>query len=144
MFQNASGNLLVKLSDFGHSRYLPDQEEKVLIYIPISKPWNAPEHHHRGFRFSQAAKMDIFSFGVCCLWLLFYNSASKGHFILDIDSSRADVMLDLAKDYISLNGELDGEMRATLTLLFEQCLPSRPECRSCTMEPILELLHLMK
>lgn len=39
--------------------------------MPKSGIWRAPEWHHRGFRPEGARKMDIFSFGLVCLWMLF-------------------------------------------------------------------------
>jgi hypothetical protein len=39
--------------------------------MPKSWPWYAPEHHHRGFTFEAARRMDIYSFGMLCLWFIF-------------------------------------------------------------------------
>ena len=38
----------------------------------MSRPWVAPEWHHRGFTPKQAMKMDAFSFGMLVLWVLSY------------------------------------------------------------------------
>lgn len=45
-----------------------DEEDD--IDLPQSRPWDAPEFHHQ-VRPAQARKMDVFSFGMLCLWLLF-------------------------------------------------------------------------
>lgn len=39
--------------------------------MPKSQPWNAPEHHNRQFSLAQARKMDYFSLGVVCVWVMF-------------------------------------------------------------------------
>ena len=39
--------------------------------MPISVPWNAPEHHDGHFKPEQAKQMDIFSFGMVFFWLPF-------------------------------------------------------------------------
>ena len=36
----------------------------------MSRPWVAPEWHHRGVAPKQAMKMDAFSFGMLVLWVL--------------------------------------------------------------------------
>jgi hypothetical protein len=41
------------------------------IYVPKTVPWHAPEHHHRGFLLQNAKRLDFFSLGLLCLWLLF-------------------------------------------------------------------------
>ena len=39
--------------------------------MPFAEPWNAPEHGNRFFEPEQAKKMDIYSFGMLCFWLIF-------------------------------------------------------------------------
>lgn len=58
------------MADFGYSTQwaLPND----LIQMPRSRPWDAPEWHHRGFTPAQAMKIDSFSFGMVVLWLLGY------------------------------------------------------------------------
>src|SRR5438046_9225474 len=69
IFKDDSGNYVAKVADFGYSTQFVNDEE--LVKMPKSWPWNAPEHHHRGFKPSQARKMDAYSFGILCLWLMF-------------------------------------------------------------------------
>ena len=45
--------------------------------MPKSGLWSAPEWHHRGFSFLAALKLDIYSFGVTILWLVFYTGQSS-------------------------------------------------------------------
>jgi hypothetical protein len=42
------------------------------VKLPRSPPWDAPEYRaSREWAHSQAAKLDIFSYGLLCFWLLF-------------------------------------------------------------------------
>lgn len=45
--------------------------------MPTSRPWNAPEHHERELHPKAAKAMDVYSFGMLCLWLLFAVGASS-------------------------------------------------------------------
>src|SRR5438034_3833483 len=69
VFIDDSGGYTAKVVDFGYSTLAAGDDD--LIMMPKSRPWNAPEHHHRGFKLSQAMAMDAYSFGLLCLWLLF-------------------------------------------------------------------------
>jgi len=68
VFREESDKVVARVTDFGYSTYFAGEN---LIYMPRSMPWDAPEHHHRGFSHYQAMKMDIYSFGMLCLWLIF-------------------------------------------------------------------------
>ena len=60
-----------RVTDFGYStRYASDTD---LVTMAISWPWNAPEHNRvsKMWTTSEAKKMDLFSFGILCLWILF-------------------------------------------------------------------------
>ena len=69
----------VKVIDFGYStRYTEDNPS---IQVPISEPWNAPEHGRleRMWTPSEAKKLDCFSFGFLCLWILFEEDLKYDH-----------------------------------------------------------------
>jgi serine/threonine protein kinase len=73
-YQDEEGNFFegeyyAKVADFGFSAW--SRAGNDLVFFPESRPWNAPEYHHRGFSIDQAKRMDIYSFGLVCLWLLF-------------------------------------------------------------------------
>lgn len=48
------------------------------IDMPFSETWSAPEWHHRGFKLSAAMKMDAYSFGLLCLWVLTIDKLGAG------------------------------------------------------------------
>jgi hypothetical protein len=44
-------------------------------YLPKTPSWVlAPEWHHRGFTNDAEMKLDVFSFGMLCVWILFKNA----------------------------------------------------------------------
>ena len=69
------GKILAQVADFGWS-FLPHDGDKKIIYPAKSRPWNAPEYHHRGFTIEQVQKQDVFSFGMLCFWVMFHTSIS--------------------------------------------------------------------
>ena len=71
MFQETDGSFRAKMTDFGCSTIQTDSNESILV--GISLPWNAPEHDRPGQSWTkdQAERLDIFSLGMLCLWLLF-------------------------------------------------------------------------
>jgi hypothetical protein len=43
---------------------------KTLVQLPYSEIWTAPDYHPRLFPMQEAQKMDIYSYGLICFWLL--------------------------------------------------------------------------
>lgn len=59
-----------KLTDFGYSCF--GAQDSDIVSLPYSDIWSAPEYHDRGFELGAAKKVDIFSFGLTAVYLLFY------------------------------------------------------------------------
>lgn len=76
MFKDRAGTYTAKVIDFGYSTRYADDESA--IGLPISLAWTAPEHTRLNQRWTpfEARKMDIFSLGMVCLWVLFEESLS--------------------------------------------------------------------
>jgi serine/threonine protein kinase len=72
IFPNEDHGFVAKMADFGFS--IGFQRENDRIFLPESRPWNPPEHHNRHFFPEEAKRMDIYSFGLLCFWLLFGTS----------------------------------------------------------------------
>ncbi|KAL2038550.1 hypothetical protein N7G274_008597 [Stereocaulon virgatum] len=83
IFKDHTGTYTAKVTDFGYSSQYADDENT--IGMPISWPWNAPEHTRLNQRWtpSEARKMDYFSFGMLCLWVLFEKSLSGATTLLE-------------------------------------------------------------
>ena len=157
VFQDAiTREITVKVADFGYSTLTMGESGKV--FLPKSRPWNAPEHHFRGFKAQEAKKTDVYSFGLLCLWFLFRSRLS------DIPQATADGTTDL----ISFNAPLFGrrtllellkdedrvedianrlvesmpgsEYRIRLQEIFSLTLPLNPGKRTCDLARIVGLL----
>jgi serine/threonine protein kinase len=100
VFEEKDGSYIPKVADFGFSTRF--RAEGDLIYLPESIAWNAPERTHRAFTPSSALKMDIYSFGLLCLWILFGSSPDL--------QPPPDVAL-LPGQYVSFDHPLDGSNR---------------------------------
>ncbi|KAL9037051.1 MAG: hypothetical protein Q9214_005866, partial [Letrouitia sp. 1 TL-2023] len=74
IFGEDPGRYVAKVSDFGFSSLATTDE---YITVPRTRPWNGPEWHHRGFPINEVKKMDVYSFGMLCLWLLFKDALSE-------------------------------------------------------------------
>ena len=76
IFKNHDGTYTARVIDFGFSTCYADDTD--LIAVAISRPWNAPEHSRRSKLWTplEAKKLDYFSFGISCLWILFEKELS--------------------------------------------------------------------
>lgn len=78
VFKDGDGESYAKLADYGYAGWAVGNTENALVYPPRSWPWDPPEYHHRGFTVPTAQKMDVYSFGLLCLWVLFFDKQSLG------------------------------------------------------------------
>ena len=156
--------IAVKVADFGYSILTVDESEMVLL--PESWPWNAPEHHFGGFNAEEAKKMDVYSFGLLCLWLLFGDrlpdtpqttadgTAGSISFnesplqfgrptLLEVlkDEDRVD---DIANNLVESMPGLDVEYRIRLREIFSLALPLDPEKRTSDLARVIGLLSQNK
>lgn len=95
IFDNEEGGYIARVADFGYSTQwaLPND----LVQMPRSRPWDAPEWHHRGFTPAQAMKMDAYSFGMVVLWLLGYAALDDADGTFKGDLHTATEAADLAR-----------------------------------------------
>lgn len=151
VFKDERESYIARVADFGYStRFCGDHD---LVKVPKSFPWNAPEWHHRNFVVSKAKKMDIYSFGVLCLWLLFerhsflFSHGSKHHSdrhlcFKDVLESRArdDSFLGLAVDLLREDDYIDSKIKHRLGTFFACTLARDPDKRSDDFDYLLHLL----
>lgn len=71
IFEERPGLYAAKLSDLGHS--IPFCNDDDCVLMACSRPWQAPEHSHREtYQLSDMISMEVYSFSMVCLWLLFH------------------------------------------------------------------------
>jgi len=71
VFGRRSGEYTAILADLGHSISFNKDDDRA--HMPRSTPWESPKHSLRiKYRFSDMAGMEVYSFGMVCVWLLFH------------------------------------------------------------------------
>ncbi|VUC26625.1 unnamed protein product [Clonostachys rosea] len=153
-----------RLIDFGYSTLY--STEKLRIQLPISKPWNAPEHDRpaREWTLEGAKLADIYSFGLLCLWILFERSFSGQaplpptvsdpqirRLLQDEDwypNKDQDIMLEIkalgdsvqrfVSQLLGAQDDLTGVEKSTLERSFRTSLSKDPSRRTGTLGLLLE------
>jgi serine/threonine protein kinase len=152
VFKDETGNYIARVADFGYSTHFCDTND--LVSMPKSIPWNAPEHHHRGFSMPRAKKMDVYSFGALCFWLLFERSGStfsspaagatseRRESLKDLfmRHNNEDGLLDLALSLVAEEESLNGDTRTRLINFFQASLTKGPEDRIDDVSKLVLLL----
>ena len=145
VFDTVSGGIHVKLIDFGYSSLYtgPNDTNRV----PATRPWNAPEWHTRGFSSDAARKMDVYSYGLLCLWLLLHSSLAfqpgskirdllfpqrPGWMLQDVERFKKDsTLLDVLGREICCS---DPWLQSQLQNIFKATLKKDPRNRDATLE----------
>jgi hypothetical protein len=126
--------------------------------MPKSRIWHAPEWHHRAFRPENAKKMDIFSFGMVCLWMIFDMGISPGSTGDDRPLISFDAECDPETNCLEIWKTDDEEDKLTLwaasivpesmgpkqddiLLFFKLALVKEPDKRELDINRLLQLLN---
>lgn len=140
VFESGLNRYVGQLTDFGYCSWFRSNDD--LVKLPRSEPWHAPEHHHRAMPASQAKKMDVYSFGMLCLWLLFYNDPEYPSRNFDIDVKNEKSRLDVAQSLILAKDSLNSQRKGDLVRFFDIALATNPSYRSSNLEELLKQLAL--
>jgi serine/threonine protein kinase len=145
VFEEKPGEYIAKVSDLGFSIQLESDNDHV--EVPQSSPWTAPEWHHRGRNYSEIIKMDIYSFGLVCLWLLFDQQCLSNMISFKKNQSRyledlknKDELVLIATDFVHRTVQLSHNQVQSLANLFKSCLVSNPNVRESDMDRLLQNL----
>jgi serine/threonine protein kinase len=137
IFKDSMSNFVAKVSDFGFSTLVAGSSA---VNMPRTMPWYAPEWHHRGFTVSDAMKMDVFSFGMLCLWFLFQNAEgfpTQG----ELEEMKfTGSTLAIAEDFIKRSEELNAAQQINLCSFFRSTLGHEPSSRSADFTHLLQYL----
>ena len=155
VFRDGAGDTYAKLADFGYAGWAIGNTKNVLVYPPRSWPWNAPEYHHRGFTVSAAQKMDIYSFGLLCLWLLFFDkqsliaTASKNKYggqwpLEDFETLNSmkyeDTLRDFACIQVDSTQGLSANEKRDLISFYMSTIVYKPQERASDLKDLVVLL----
>jgi len=161
VFKDPSGTIFAKLADFGYSGWDVDGSQKVLIKPPRSRPWDPPEYHHRGFPVMQAKMLDIYSFGMLCMWILFGDDLCTSMFIDRNNKHASTTGLHLSVVFSDLSltdnlkhegkiltlahglvekGKISDVQKESLSRFFDSTLAREPERRVLDLEKLASLL----
>jgi len=152
--------------DFGFSHHFTCEDD--IIFIPQSRPWNAPEYDPSEnlsceFIPSRAKRMDIYSFGMICVWFLFaeYFAGRKPlpesalwalkTFLLDgkpraarnilEDLKNEDNLLRVAHDILKSENTMNELEKGCLELLLDQTLALNEAKRANDIYALLAILN---
>ena len=139
IFSQRDGRPVAKVIDFGYSTLFAT--DKDLVTMPDSGIWTAPERHHREFFPEKAKKMDAYSFGMLCLWLLCYNTESKTDhsFRQDFKESSEKGIGSIFELLEDAEG-LEDEDRHSVQKLFSITLARDPDQRLSNFNELLPFL----
>lgn len=129
------GGYTAKVTDFGYSVIFrhPDSQ----IPMPKTPLWAAPEQCHLT-DLAGAMKMDAYSFGLLCLWLLFYAgkcTIDKFHEELSSEDDKLEIARRKVDEVISAE-EVKGQLRR----FFEKALAKEKVNREGDFRVLLSLL----
>jgi serine/threonine protein kinase len=162
IFKGDNGSFTAKVADFGFSTRSAHDDHH--IALPESWPWYAPEiREYPELSPQQAAKTEVFSFGMLCLWFMFEKYLSgvlplpgaaqsarssyiyKGEdrslqFLADL--KKEDSLTQLASQLVMVETDLDVESRQMLEHFFRGCLPCDPKSRDVDIQYLLKHMNV--
>lgn len=136
-----SKSYVPKVADFGFSTRFAAGNDKRRIQMPGTWPWHALEWHHR-FTTTDivvAKKLDAYSFGLLCAWILFYNTAAnEKHDLYNDFEPEGAIPVPIGELLVLRGFSQDQEDR--LRKLFEISLAKDPAKRSWDFKQLIQLL----
>jgi serine/threonine protein kinase len=153
VFKDSAGKITVKVTDFGYSTLATSEDETV--FLPKSRPWNAPEHHFGEFKVVEAKKTDVYSFGMLCLWVLLGSmpiQRSSTEYMFDTSTGpftslenlkyddKVEHLANQLMELVPLAG-LNLENRILLKEIFSWTVQRRPERRTSDLKRVVGLLR---
>ena len=128
-----TGSFTVKLTDFGMSRVLDDQDN-IMSSVQGTFSYMPPEVHNDG---QTSTKVDIYSFGVLCVHILSHKFPKPLH-ALRVDQAGTHIVVSEFNRFRPYLLELTEDERL-LEPLIEECLQYEPEDRLRPVELIGQL-----
>jgi len=169
VFKDDTGKTTVKVADFGYSTLVAGENFVIgetpaagrksdgglaaRVFLPKSRPWNAPEHHFGEFTAAEAKKADAYSFGMLCLWVLFgsvriadndteytFDPPTGPHSSLERLKYEGGVE-DIAIESIKSIPGLDAECKICLKEFFSLTVALNPQKRASNLGKLLGFIN---
>lgn len=128
------GGYTAKVADFGFSTWFRHDNDRILM--PISAPWTAPENQGQAFSFSEAKRLDVYSFSMLCFWFLFSVPVPPETATRD----RSEKLVEVATRHVHESHYLQSETRDALAELFRSGLCYDAWMRTSNMDHFLRVL----
>ena len=160
MFRDSIGEVVPRMADFGYSTIVHQNGDNETIKLPRSRPWDAPEHTFGPCNFVAASRMDIFSLGMVCLWVLCHQKAGEETLLLPVPDSNAidistgfswsrsieqwkesDHLIRLAKSAAHSFENLPNNQQNRLDEFFTSALQIKPTDREHNARRLLRILE---
>jgi serine/threonine protein kinase len=137
---NGSGQFIPQVADFGYSVLIAKDKMNMAINMPATPGWCAPEwyQNHTAANITAAKKMDTFSFGLLCAWLLFHTTSANGH--QNGREYRPDEFYPSAVAGLISSSGISATKRLQLQELFNKTLAREPQIRCSDVSQCLRLL----
>ncbi len=139
MFENDTKQYVARVADFGYSTWFGSADD--LVFMPRTPHWTAPEWHHRQIDKASAFKMDIYSFGMLCMWLLLYHGGETAHRKFHEDLKSDNATSTLAHQLVTGLTDVNDEQRSNLHQLFDLSLAINPAERCSNFGQLVCLLE---
>jgi hypothetical protein len=134
-----------KLADFGYSTIVRGDKP---VKVSISKPWTDPKYGGELIDFETAKKMDSYSFGSVCAWLLITLVPTA----INLHGSKSTSPLEMIQKFVIFGRveelvkqyteipEMSSAMCLSMTKLLQLSLEAKSADRSADFNHFLELL----
>lgn len=134
--------LTAKVADFGFSTKFRSHDS--LISMPVSAPWTGPEHKGQKFNTLEAKRMDVYSFSMVCLSLIFSMKDDSLAVMLGLTAATAiDVdhrRMEWIKEQVARDGCIEARRKGDLIEFFTKSLCVEPRARTTDWAHLLKLL----
>jgi serine/threonine protein kinase len=146
VFKNQNDGYTAKVADLGYATLATNND---LVQVATSEPWTDPNYRGERLDLSTAKKLDSYSFGLVCVWLLKQTSSMRSPFSSDTAKDASFNLveriahchnLDERMKLIGHISDLDCQQQLNLEGLFRLCLEGGREHRSSNFQHFLELL----
>lgn len=154
VFEDGKG-YKVRVIDFGFSTRFASENDQ--IFVARSRPWFAPERNRDHFPAAQVQQMDLFSFGMLFIWVLFekylsgivplpedarcwaepyFEGERQQSLSMEVleELKRDNQLTRLAKQLATDEKDLDAEDRELLQRFFNEAMSLNPQERVHALE----------